>query len=348
MGNITSKNEFQVDGKTVLVTGGSRGMGLEVGRQLAEKGANVVIVARDHEKLRQAIEYIKQGALHPSVQRFHHLSADLISASECVRVIDEVVAWNAGNPPDTVWCCAGVAYPDLFIDTPVSQLQGQMESNYFSSAYMAHAVLTCWLKPSQTRKGNVNDNSIHNTTATRDTVPPLARHLIFTASFCALYSFAGYAAYSPAKAALRALSDTLSQEMNLYAASYPNSPPVRLHTIFPATILTEGYEAENRIKHGLTKKLEEGDDGQTPQVVAKKSIKALEGGQELIATDMLTGLVMGSMLGGSPRGGFGRTLMNWILAGVMGIVMVFVRADMDRKAKAWGRKFGVSEMKRDT
>lgn len=325
--------------QTIVVTGGSRGMGLEVGRQLAEKGANIVIVARNADKLQQGIEYIKQGASSPSSQRFLHISADLSLASESVRVIDEVVSWNGGNPPDTVWCCAGSSIPLLFIDTPVSQLKDQMDSNYFSSAYMAHAVLTRWLKQPESQKGNGDDGK-------KATAPP-ARHLIFTASFVALFSFAGYAPYSPAKAALRNLSDTLSQEMNLYAASYPTSAPVRLHTIFPAAILTEAYEAENIIKHGLTKKLEEDDEGQTPQVVASRSIKALEGGQELITTDLLSGLVKGSVLGGSLRGGLGGILFNWFLAGLMGIVMVFVRGDMDRKARAWGRKFGVSGGKPD-
>ena len=34
------------------------GMGRSVGRLLAEKGANVMIVARDPEKLKEALEYI--------------------------------------------------------------------------------------------------------------------------------------------------------------------------------------------------------------------------------------------------------------------------------------------------
>lgn len=217
-----------------------------------------------------------------------------------------------------------------------------MDSNYFTSAYMAHATLTAWLKPLENRKITSDDDK----PITKIT-PPKAHHLIFTASFVSFFSFAGYAPYSPAKAALRSLSDTLSQEMNLYAASYPNAPPVKLHTIFPATILTEAYEAENRIKHGLTKQLEEGDDGQTPHLIASKSIKGLEAGQELITTDLLTGLVKGSMLGGSVRGGFGSAILQWILAGLMGLVMVFVRHDMDTKARAWGKKFGVREMKQN-
>jgi 3-dehydrosphinganine reductase len=271
----------------------------------------------------------------PQTQRFHYISADLASAPESVRIIAEVTAWNAGNPPDVVWCCAGSSYPTLFIDTPVSEFQTQMNSNYFASVYMAHAAMTSWLKPQQ------NDADEHHGT------PILARHLIFVGSFLSFYSFTGYSPYSPGKAALRSLSDSLSQEMNLYAAARPNEPPVRLHTIFPATIFTESYEAENRIKSDLTKMLEEGDDGQSPEIVAARSIKALESGQELITTDFLTGLVKGSMLGGSMRGGFGRALFAWFLSWLMGIVMVFVRGDMDSKVKAWGRKHGASGMKRD-
>lgn len=42
-----------------MITGGSSGMGLSVGQQLARKGANVVIIARGQEKLLHAIEEIR-------------------------------------------------------------------------------------------------------------------------------------------------------------------------------------------------------------------------------------------------------------------------------------------------
>jgi NAD(P)-dependent dehydrogenase (short-subunit alcohol dehydrogenase family) len=40
-------NQFRVDGQTALVMGGNRGLGLEIGRALAEAGATVAIAARD-------------------------------------------------------------------------------------------------------------------------------------------------------------------------------------------------------------------------------------------------------------------------------------------------------------
>ncbi|TGO35616.1 hypothetical protein BHYA_0152g00210 [Botrytis hyacinthi] len=333
MGNVSSHNAFPINGKTILITGGSRGMGQEVGHQLSQKGANIAIVARDPQKLQQVISYIQLGAANPSTQRFHHISADLCSATECAR---GGVEWGG---PDTVWCCAGSAYPALFVDTPVEQIEKQMASNYMTSVYMAHATLRSWLKPLEdTQAGDAASSKAERKS---NTTPP-ARHLIFTASFVALYSFAGYAPYSPSKAALRSLSDSLSQEMNLYAAAFPEAPRVRVHTIFPATILTESYETENLTTHGLTLQLEEGDDGRTPHVIAERSIKGLEGGEEIITTDMLTRLVKEGVLGGSVRGGFGRVILSCILAGLMGIVMAFVRADMDRRARAWGRKFGVA------
>ena len=107
--------------------------------------------------------------------------------------------------------------------------------------------------------------------------------------------------------------------------------------MFPGTIFTEGYEKENLIKPAITKKLEEGDGGQTPEQVAAASVKGLERGEELITTNGILGVAMKSgMLGGSKRNGWGfvDTFMNWVVT----IIMVFVRRDMDGKIKAWGNE----------
>lgn len=133
-----------------------------------------------------------------------------------------------------------------------------MDSNYFSAVYTAHAALRTWLRP---------DEAIPHYEATATAPDP--RHLILTGSFLAFYPIAGYAPYSPSRAAVRALSDELSQEMQLYAAANPVQPAIKVHTLFPATILTESYKAENKIKSGLAKLLEGPDAGQTPEEVAR-------------------------------------------------------------------------------
>jgi len=51
-------NLFSVSGKTALVTGGGRGIGLAIAKGLAEHGADIVIAARSKEQLEAAARQI--------------------------------------------------------------------------------------------------------------------------------------------------------------------------------------------------------------------------------------------------------------------------------------------------
>jgi NAD(P)-dependent dehydrogenase (short-subunit alcohol dehydrogenase family) len=48
---MTIWDTFKLDGRRALVTGGSRGLGLEIARALGEAGAELVLVGRDREQL---------------------------------------------------------------------------------------------------------------------------------------------------------------------------------------------------------------------------------------------------------------------------------------------------------
>lgn len=54
--------DLNLTGKTVLITGGSKGIGLATAKAFATEGANIVIVSRDQEKLDGAAKEIKNGA----------------------------------------------------------------------------------------------------------------------------------------------------------------------------------------------------------------------------------------------------------------------------------------------
>ncbi|MGH9900873.1 MAG: SDR family NAD(P)-dependent oxidoreductase, partial [Pyrinomonadaceae bacterium] len=55
--------EYDLRGKTVLITGGSRGLGLVLARELAREGANLAICARDPAELERArVDLINRGA----------------------------------------------------------------------------------------------------------------------------------------------------------------------------------------------------------------------------------------------------------------------------------------------
>jgi 3-dehydrosphinganine reductase len=211
-----------------------------------------------------------------------------------------------------------------------------MDSNYFSCTYMAHAVLNTWLRPLEQPAGS--------TSAATKSLPLPARHIVFTGSFVSFYSFAGFTPYSPSKAAIRSLSDSLSQEMNLYAAAHPDLPRVRVHTVFPATMPTQSLDDENRVKTDLTKSLEEGDQILQPEECARRAIRGLESGEELVATSTIIRLVMTSVMGGSARGGFWKGLANTLLGWIVLVVMVFIRWEMDTKVAKWGKQHGSSGM----
>jgi gluconate 5-dehydrogenase len=81
-------DRFRLDGKRALITGGSRGFGRVIALALAEAGADVVLVARDQERLRRTALEVEER--RRSARTY---VADLGKPAECEalcsRVLDE-------------------------------------------------------------------------------------------------------------------------------------------------------------------------------------------------------------------------------------------------------------------
>lgn len=58
---------FDLTGKTALITGGSRGLGLQMAQALGEQGAKVVLTARKPDELKYACEQLQEQGISASV-----------------------------------------------------------------------------------------------------------------------------------------------------------------------------------------------------------------------------------------------------------------------------------------
>jgi len=280
---------------------------------------------------------LQAAAKDSSKQRFTTISADASSPEENDRLMAETIAWNNGQPPDIVWQIAGSAHPSLFRDTPVEILRSQMDINYWGAAYLAQTTLKAWTQPPKKDSEIPFSNS--------------PRQFIMTSSVAAVLGAAGYAPYSPAKAAMRSLADTLRSEVILYNgsrrskdASVRAEAPARdmsIHLIMPGTITSPGLENENKTKHAVTKLLEEGDVVQTEDEVALAAVKGLEKGCFIVATQFIASLLRAGALGGSARNNwFVDTVMSWIVS----IVWLFIGPDMDARVFNYGKKYGTKNV----
>lgn len=207
-----------------------------------------------------------------------------------------------------------------------------MDTIYWTAAYTAHATLRKWLVPVPPGQNSANDT------------PSSRRHLIFTCSTLAFVPVAGYAPYSPAKAAIRSLSDTLCQEIEMYNGARRNqknaapAADVKIHTVFPMGILSPGFENEEKLKPELTKLLEEADKPQKPEEVARIAIKALERGEYLITTMFVGHMMKGTALGPSPRNSL---ILDTLLSWASSLVFLHVIPDLSKKAWNWGKTRGL-------
>lgn len=102
---------FSLKGKTAIVTGGSRGLGLQMAEALGEQGARIVISARKHDELDEAVAQLSARGIEASA-----IAVDLAAeaqvlpfAEEALRRLGQVdiLVNNAG----TTWGAPAEDYP---------------------------------------------------------------------------------------------------------------------------------------------------------------------------------------------------------------------------------------------
>jgi NAD(P)-dependent dehydrogenase (short-subunit alcohol dehydrogenase family) len=169
------------EGRTALVTGASRGIGLAIAQSLVDRGARVVVTARKPEALAEAVEQLggpgKAVAVAGNAGDPEHRAEAVRTAVETFGSLDHLVG-NVGINP--------VFGP--LMDAPLDAFRKILDTNVVSSLGLVQEAWRAWMSE---HGGSV----------------------LIVASVAGLKSSEGIAAYGVSKAALVNLTTQLAVEL---------------------------------------------------------------------------------------------------------------------------------------
>ncbi|SHF38704.1 hypothetical protein SAMN05443144_10828 [Fodinibius roseus] len=138
--------------KLVVITGASRGIGKAVALNLAKKGARVILVARDRDKLREAANEImnRNGEAHA-------LICDVADGEMVRRICREIVKLY-GNP-DILINSAGFGVWKPFMDITEEEHRQMMDVNYWGTYYFIRELLPSMIEKKSGKIVNISSGS---------------------------------------------------------------------------------------------------------------------------------------------------------------------------------------------
>lgn len=141
-------------GKRAVVTGGSAGLGLELARALCDRGAHVVVAARDRQRLDHAAAELPEEA--------SAVTADVTRDEDVESLVERARSRLGGID---LWAnCAGRSARGTVADTSLQEFQALWEVNFLATVRCAQAALP-WL--AQSRGHLVNIGSLASKFAPR-------------------------------------------------------------------------------------------------------------------------------------------------------------------------------------
>lgn len=167
---------MDLNGALVVITGGSRGIGAELGRQFANEGAKVVLVSRSESNLSRVAAEIG-GAYH---------IADLTNPDIVDSLVDDIAAIH--GPIDVFVNNAGVETIGALVNVEAQALRNAIRLNLEASFMLSRHVTRHMLRRGQ-------------------------GHLVNMSSLLATIAVPGLASYCGTKAGIAHFSETLRREL---------------------------------------------------------------------------------------------------------------------------------------
>lgn len=124
---------FDFKGEVVLVTGGSRGLGLEIAQAFGQAGAKVVITARREQWLKEAENFLKEQGI--VVDAF---ICDVADAPSVEQLVQQTLQKN--NRIDVLVNNAGLTWGTPAEKMPLERWQQVIDANITGTFLMSQAV----------------------------------------------------------------------------------------------------------------------------------------------------------------------------------------------------------------
>ncbi len=226
-------------GKTVIICGGSKGIGKETAKEIARMGGSVCIVARGEDALKAAADEILKVRLTVS-QFVETIAVDTTDPDELRGPLVAFVTKH--GVPDYLINAVGYAYPEFVTKFSLQDFEQNMKVNYFGQLVPTQILLPYFLEAG---KG----------------------HISFVSSMLGYMGLVGYATYAPSKFALVGLAEVLRHELKPHHIS--------VSVLYPPDTDTPGFENENKTKPKETAMLSEAAKLYTPEQVAVQYVRGL-------------------------------------------------------------------------
>ena len=123
----------------MLVTGGSRGLGLAIARRFAATRVRLVLASRKMEELEQAQAALLAEYPHLQPEDFYLVAADLAKPEECKRLVAEAI--GRYGRIDVLVNNAGIIEVGPIEAQPVEAFERAMQVNFMAAMYVTWAAL---------------------------------------------------------------------------------------------------------------------------------------------------------------------------------------------------------------
>lgn len=138
--NATAKRrKTEMRGKVIVITGGSRGLGLEIARIFGQNGAHLVLAARNAEEMQRALVSLHKSGAIPNVSSALTVVCDVTKPEDCQNLIAQAI--DRYGRVDVLINNAGIIDIAPFQDQPLSAFHESMDINFYGALHTIQAAL---------------------------------------------------------------------------------------------------------------------------------------------------------------------------------------------------------------